>query len=249
MSTKKKKLPKEKDDFNEIIADNHFRSVKLNIRNYNLTDKQKSFAQVAFDKNTKIIFINGPAGSSKTFLAVYCALHIMNMNPRSELKYIRTIAESGERALGSLPGTVDEKFNPFMMPLYDKLDELLPLNQSKYLETNGFIEALPINFLRGATWNDKLIIADESQNYSSKELVTLLTRIGENTKMFICGDAMQSDIGNKSGFMRVYDLFNNKESEEKGIFCFQFDEEDIMRSEILKYIVNVFKRLDKVNPH
>jgi phosphate starvation-inducible PhoH-like protein len=249
MSTKKKKLPKEKDDFKEIIADNHFRSVKLNIRNYNLTDKQKSFAQIAFDKNTKIIFINGPAGSSKTFLAVYCALHIMNMNQRSELKYIRTIAESGERALGSLPGTVDEKFNPFMMPLYDKLDELLPLSQSKYLETNGFIEALPINFLRGATWNDKLIIADESQNYSSKELVTLLTRIGENTKMFICGDAMQSDIGNKSGFMRVYDLFNNKESEEKGIFCFQFDEEDIMRSEILKYIVNVFKRLDKTNPH
>jgi len=171
------------------------------------------------------------------------------MNPRSELKYIRTIAESGERALGSLPGTVDEKFNPFMMPLYDELDELLPMSQSKYLETNGFIEALPINFLRGATWNDKIIIADESQNYSSKELITLLTRIGENTKMFICGDAMQSDIGNKSGFMRVYDLFNNKESEERGIYCFQFDEEDIMRSEILKYIVSVFKKLDKTNIH
>jgi phosphate starvation-inducible PhoH-like protein len=146
-----------------------------------------------------------------------------------------------------LPGTVDEKFNPFMMPLYDKLDELLPMSQSKYLETNGFIEALPINFLRGATWNDKVIIADESQNYSSKELVTLLTRIGENTKMFICGDAMQSDIGNKSGFMKVYDLFNNKESEDRGIYCFQFDEEDIMRSEILKYIVSVFKKLDKTN--
>jgi phosphate starvation-inducible PhoH-like protein len=245
MSTKKKKSHKEKEDFNEIIADNHFRSVKLNIRNFNLTDKQKSFAQIAFDKNTKIIFINGPAGSSKTFLAVYCALHILNMNQRSELKYIRTIAESSERALGSLPGTVDEKFNPFMMPLYDKLDELLPISQSKYLETNGFIEALPINFLRGATWNDKVIIADESQNYSSKELITLLTRIGENTKMFICGDAMQSDIGNKSGFMKVYDLFNNKESEDRGIYCFQFDEEDIMRSEILKYIVSVFKKLDK----
>jgi len=249
MSIKKKKIQKEKENFDEIIADNHFRSVKLNIRNFNLTDKQKSFAQIAFDKNTKIIFINGPAGSSKTFLAVYCALHMLNMNPRSELKYIRTIAESGERALGSLPGTVDEKFNPFMMPLYDKLDELLPLPQSKYLETNGFIEALPINFLRGATWNDKIIIADESQNYSTKELVTLLTRIGENTKMFICGDAMQSDIGNKSGFMKVYELFNNKESEDKGIFCFQFDEEDIMRSEILKYIVTTFKKLDKSNIH
>ena len=249
MSTKKKKSHKEKEDFNDIIADNHFRSVKLNIRNFNLSDKQKRFAQIAFDKNTKIIFINGPAGSSKTFLAVYCALHMLNMNPKAELKYIRTIAESGERALGSLPGTVDEKFNPFMMPLYDKLDELLPLTQSKYLETNGFIEALPINFLRGATWNDKIIIADESQNYSAKELITLLTRIGENTKIFICGDAMQSDIGNKSGFMKVYDVFNNKESEERGIYCFQFDEEDIMRSEILKYIVSTLKKLDKTNIH
>ena len=91
---------------------------------------------------------------------------MLNMNPRSELKYIRTIAESGERALGSLPGTVDEKFNPFMMPLYDKLDELLPMSQSKYLETNGFIEALPINFLRGATWNDKIIIADLESHLS-----------------------------------------------------------------------------------
>ena len=247
MSNKKKKAHKDKEDFNEIITENTLKSVKLNIKNFNLTDKQKSFAQIAFDKNTKIIFINGPAGSSKTFLAVYCALHMMNMNPKSELKYIRTIAESGERALGSLPGTVDEKFNPFMMPLYDKLDELISMPQSKYLETNGYIEALPINFLRGATWNDKIIIADESQNYSTKELVTLLTRIGEGTKMFICGDAMQSDIGNKSGFMRVYDIFNNKQSEERGIYCFQFDEEDIMRSEILKYIVHMFKKLDKVN--
>jgi phosphate starvation-inducible PhoH-like protein len=134
-----------------------------------------------------------------------------------------------------------------MIPLYDKLDELIPMAQSKYLETSGIIEALPVNFLRGATWNEKIIIADESQNYSSKELITLLTRIGENTKMFICGDAMQSDIGNKSGFMKVYDLFNNKESEDRGIYCFQFNEEDIMRSEILKYIVTVLKRIDKVN--
>ena len=244
MSTKKKRIPKEKEEIKQNIDDNHLKLVRLSIKDFKLTDKQKSFAQIAFDKNTKIIFINGPAGSSKTFLAVYCALHMLNSNPKSEIKYIRTIAESGERALGSLPGTVDEKFNPFMMPLYDKLDEYAKGNTA-----NGYIEALPINFLRGATWNEKIIIADESQNYSNKELVTLLTRIGEGTKMFICGDAMQSDIGNKSGFMRIYDLFNNKESEERGIYCFQFDEEDIMRSEILKYIVSMFKKLDKTNTH
>ena len=68
------------------------------------------------------------------------------MNSKYEIKYIRTIVESGERGLGSLPGTVDEKFNPFMIPLYDKLDELIPMSQSKYLETSGIIEALPVNF-------------------------------------------------------------------------------------------------------
>lgn len=249
MSTKKKKPLKEKDNLKEIIEDNHFRPIKLSIKDFKLTDKQKSLAQIVFNKNTKIIFINGVAGSSKTFMAVYCALHMLNMNPNYEIKYIRTIAESGERALGALPGTVDEKFNPFMMPLYDKLDELLPIVQSKYLEEQGLIEAFPINFLRGATWREKIIIADESQNYSTKELITLLTRIGEDTKMFICGDSMQSDIGGKSGFMKIYDLFNNKESEEKGIYCFEFSEEDIMRSEILKYIVASFKKLDKAQTH
>ena len=243
MSTKKRRQPKE--TIKEVLEDNVFRQVKLQIKKFNLTNKQKSLVELAFQHDTKIIFINGVAGSSKTFLSVYSALHLLNANPRYEIKYIRTIVEAGERGLGSLPGTVDEKFNPFMMPLYDKLDELLPVTQSKYLEDQGYIEAFPVNFLRGATWNDKIIIADEAQNYSTKELVTLLTRIGEGTKMFICGDSMQSDIGTKSGFTKIYDLFKSKESEAKGIHCFEFEEEDIVRSEILKYIVNVFKKLDK----
>jgi phosphate starvation-inducible PhoH-like protein len=249
MSTKKKKQSKEKasDYMKEKIEENAFRQIRLNIKHFNLTDKQKTLVEMALKKDTKIIFINGVAGSSKTFLSVYCALHMLNINSKYEIKYIRTIAESGERALGALPGTVDEKFNPFMMPLYDKLDELIPITQSKYLEEQGFIEALPVNFLRGTTWNDKIVIADESQNYSAKELITLLTRIGENTKLFICGDAMQSDIGSKSGFMKIYDIFNNAESEEKGIYCFHFEEADIMRSEILKFIVHTLKKLDKVN--
>lgn len=245
MSNKKKKIAKEKENIKEIIDNNRFKTIKLNIKDIKLTDKQKSLAQIVFDKNTKIIFINGVAGSSKTFMAVYCALHLLNSNSNYEIKYIRTIAESGDRALGALPGTVDEKFNPFMMPLYDKLDELIPIVQSKYLEEQGLIEAFPINFLRGTTWKDKIVIADEIQNFSTKELITLMTRIGENTKLFICGDSMQSDIGAKSGFMKIFNLFNNQESEANGIYCFEFSEEDIMRSEILKYIIRTFKKLDK----
>jgi len=248
MSSKKKKKI-EKEILEETIQDNSFRSFKLNVKDFKLTDKQKSLAQIAFDKNTKVVFVSGCAGSSKTFLSVYCALHLLNKHPGFEIKYIRTIAESGDRNLGALPGTIGEKFNPFMMPLYDKLDELIPINQSKALEEQGFIEALPVNYLRGASWKDKIIIADETQNFSTKELTTLITRIGENTKMFICGDPMQSDIGNKSGFSKMFDLFNNEESEKQGIYCFEFGEEDIMRSEILKYIVKVLKGLDKNPPH
>lgn len=246
MSSKKNKKIKPA-TLNEEISDNSLKKIKLNIKDFKLTEKQQSLVQTAFDKNTKIIFINGVAGSSKTFLSVYCALHMLNMNSKYEIKYIRTIVESGDRALGSLPGTVNEKFNPFMLPLHDKLDELLPIQQSRYLEEEGFIEAFPVNYLRGATWNDKIIIADESQNYTTKELITLLTRIGENTKVFICGDMMQSDIGAKSGFSKIFGLFNNEESEKMGIYCFEFGEEDILRSEILKFIVKMIKKLDK-NP-
>jgi len=248
MSNKKKKKHI-KPELEEIVNENQFKHVRLNIKDFKLTDKQKMIVNIVFDKNSKIVFINGPAGSSKTFLAVYCALHLFNTGNYSEIKYIRTIAESGERALGALPGTVDEKFNPFMIPLYDKLDELIPLNQTKYLEQQKMIEALPVNFLRGATWKDMIVLIDECQNFSTKELITAITRIGENTKMFICGDSMQSDVGNKSGFMKIYDIFNTEESREKGIHCFEFSEEDILRSEILKYIIHTLKKLDKTQNH
>ena len=106
-----------------------------------------------------------------------------------------------------------------------------------FLEQKKIINALPVNYLRGANWIDKIIIADESQNFTFKELTTLITRIGRNTKLFICGDPMQSDINGKSGFDRMSDIFNNKESADNGIHCFDFTKEDILRSEILKFIV------------
>ena len=121
----------------------------------------------------------------------------------------------------------------------DKLEEMLPKNtslQSDLLE-KGRISAMPINFLRGASWIDKIIVADEAQNFTFKELTTLITRIGKNTKLFICGDSMQSDINGKSGFNEMCRIFNDYNSRRKGIEFFEFTEDDIKRSEILKYIV------------
>ena len=211
---------------------------KLYLKNFKLTEKQHEFLKIAFDKNTKIVFVSGPAGSSKTFVSIYAALQLFNMNMNQDLFYVRTIAESADRNLGSLPGDVDEKFNPFMMPMQDKLSELLEPAQIKMLLDEKIIQCAPINFLRGASWSNKLIIADESQNFTRKELVTLITRIGNNSKYFICGDPMQPDINGKSGFVSIMDLFDDEDSKAKGVYTFKFTKEDIVRSEILKFIVN-----------
>ena len=190
------------------------------------------------------MFIAGPAGSTKTYMAVYSALRLLSAFEELDLMYVRTVIESAEKGLGALPGDIDEKFNPYMAPLEDKLFEMLPKNNTtkKELLENGRVSAMPINYLRGSSWKDKIVIADEAQNFTYKELTTLITRIGDNCKLFICGDFMQSDINGKSGFAPMFDLFNDEESEEKGIYSFKFGKEDILRSNILKYIIS---KLDK----
>jgi phosphate starvation-inducible PhoH-like protein len=226
----------------EEIRENSIKS-KFIIRGKALTDRQKAFSEIATDANTKVVFVSGPSGSTKTYMAVYSALQCLKLDNELDLLYVRTAIESADKGLGALPGTLEEKINPYMVPLEDKLNELLPKNntlKSELLST-GRISAMPINFLRGASWDDKIVIADESQNFTFKELVTLITRIGENTKLFICGDAMQSDIGHKSGFSEMYSIFNDQESVTKGIHCFSFKESDILRSKILKYIIKKIK--------
>jgi len=219
---------------------------KLNFKQFDLTPKQKNFLKKAFDPETKIMFIAGPAGCSKTFMSVYSALRIFNEDNEYDIFYVRTIVESADRGLGHLPGDVEEKFHPFMMPLTDKMQEILSNDQIKILTEEKIISAAPVNYLRGANWFNKLIIADESQNFTLKELVTLVTRIGKNTKMFICGDPLQSDINGKTGFRTMWNTFNDKESADEGIHCFEFNRDDIMRSEILKFIVNKIENIPKI---
>ncbi|MFN9901416.1 MAG: PhoH family protein, partial [bacterium] len=111
-----------------------------------------------------------------------------------EVVYVRTIIESGERSLGSLPGTINEKFQPFLQPLEDKIHEIIEATDANKLKEDGRIAAIPVNFLRGSTLSDKIVSADEVQNFTHKEITTLITRIGEGSKIFLCGDFMQSDM-------------------------------------------------------
>ena len=207
------------------------------VRSLRLTEKQKNLLFLSLKENTKIIFVNGPAGSSKTYMGIYCALNLLKNNCVLDLLYVRTIIESADRNMGALPGDAEEKFNPYMAPLMDKLEEMLSSVVIRNLISKHKVQAAPINFLRGANWVDKIIVADEAQNFTFKELITLVTRLGENSKLFICGDITQSDISSKSGLANMINIFNDKESVEKGIYSYSFNKEDIKRSEILKYII------------
>ncbi len=226
--------------------DSGFHSINFKQRDFKFTVKQRQLLDSILSDDVKIIFVAGPAGSSKTYMSVYGCLQIMAKDFEKDLLYIRSIAESADKGLGSLPGDISDKFDPFLMPLYDKLDEMVHEGDTAYMKQIERISAVPINFLRGANWNNRLIVADEAQNFTFKELTTLITRIGEETKLIICGDFMQSDINGRSGFKEMFDLFNCEESLDHGITSFQFTNKDIVRSKILKYIVSKIEKHKQV---
>ena len=210
-----------------------------------LDEKQLSFLSKSLNSKTKIMFVVGPAGTAKTYMAVYSALRLLSADENKDLFYVRTVIESADKGLGALPGDLEEKFNPYMSPLLDKLDEMIPHSTTVKSDMliQGRIKAMPINFIRGASWEDKVIIADEAQNFTFKELTTLITRLGMGSKLFICGDKMQSDI-RSSGFSDMCELFNDTESRRKGIEHFEFDETDIKRRALIRYIIT---RLNEYN--
>jgi len=218
--------------------------IRFKERKFKFSQNQVDFLKTALDDKTKLMFLAGPAGTAKTYMAVYSALQsIISSDLEKGVLYIRSIAESSQRSLGSLPGSIDEKFGVFAGPFYDKLDEMLNSQDIKLLRDKKQFECMPVNFVRGANWNDTIIIIDEAQNFTHNELMTVLTRIGEDSKIIICGDMMQSDIRN-SGFSNIFGAFDDEESKEKGIHCTTFGTEDIKRSEILKFIVK--KLEDKI---
>lgn len=215
----------------------------LSIIQRELTEKQQRFIDLALDKKVKMLLVSGPAGTTKTYLSVLAALMLMNEKRISDIVYVRSIVESADVKMGTLPGEADDKLSPYTRPLLDKLDELLPKDHIQYLIKDSRVEGLPVGYLRGLNWNAKAIIGDEMQNLTKKELVTLMTRAGEFSKLFLCGDPQQSDINGRSGFQSIFNLFNDDTSKEHGIYTFEFTEEDILRSALVKFIVSKVKSL------
>jgi phosphate starvation-inducible PhoH-like protein len=236
------KHPEDAIDESPIVYQKSKLTRLLNINKRPLTDKQQEFLKLALAKSTKMIFVSGPAGSSKTFIAILAGLMLMNEKKLSDIIYVRSAVESSEKSLGFLPGEMKDKLSPYLQPLEEKLMELLPKHDIAMLKKEERLEPMPCGFMRGLNWNAKFILADEAQNMTQKELTTLITRIGEFSKVFVCGDPMQSDLPpGKSGFMRMYDHFNDEESRANGIYTFEFTDEDIVRSALVKYIIGKLK--------
>jgi len=201
-----------------------------------------AFKDGLYDNRTKIGFVDGPAGSAKSYLAVLAALELLKEDKIEKIVYIRSVIESASRSMGALPGEVDDKFLPYAMPLIEKVAEISGQGVANHLMKEGILSAIPVNFVRGLTFNNSFVIIDEAQNLTYAELVTILTRFGKDTRYAVCGDLAQADIGKSSGYSDIFNKFAQREdAEAKGIFNITFGEEDIVRSKILRYIVDVLE--------
>ena len=247
---KVKRYEDQNNESDDIITKIEKNTTKKWVTNYTIRNLFKlnavhnSFLELIMYKDTKMVFANGPAGTGKTYLAVLGALQLLQKGQIDNIIYIRSIVESASRSMGSLPGELQEKFHPWSLPLLEKLDEIIGKPAASDLMKNDFIQCLPVNFVRGLTFRNSLVIVDESQNLTKAELTAILTRFGDHTKYVIIGDSLQSDINGRSGYIPVLTAFNHETCEQNGIHVFQFGENEIVRSEILKLIV---KRLATIN--
>ena len=149
-------------EFNQLSQ-----KIRFKKRSFNFTENQVSFLKTAIDSESKLMFLAGPAGTAKTYMAVYSALQMMiDSGLEKDILYIRSIAESADRSIGSLPGSIEEKFGVFASPFYDKLHEMLNVTDIKMLKEKRQFDCIPVNFVRGANWNDTIVIVDEAQNLS-----------------------------------------------------------------------------------
>ena len=188
-------------------------------------------------ENHDMVFGIGPAGTGKTYLAVAMAISALLAKRVNRIILARPAVEAGER-LGFLPGTLQDKIDPYLRPLYDALYDMLdPEKVDRYLE-KSVIEIAPIAFMRGRTLNDSFVILDEAQNTTSEQMKMFVTRLGFNSKAVITGDVTQIDLPNarRSGLLEAIDVLKNVE----GLAFVHFDEGDVVRHHLVQRIVRAY---------
>lgn len=201
------------------------------------TANQKKMAAEA-EKND-IVFAIGPAGTGKTYTAVALAVRALKNKQVKKIILTRPAVEAGE-SLGFLPGDLKEKIDPYLRPLYDALDDMIPADKLGYYMTTRTIEIAPLAYMRGRTLDNAFIILDEAQNATDLQLKMFLTRIGANAKAIITGDLTQVDLprNQRSGLVTAVRILKNID----GIAHIELDEEDVVRHRLVKHILRAYTK-------
>jgi len=205
----------------------------------NVTPKstnQQQYMQ-AIEKHD-MTFAVGPGGTGKTYLAVAMAVSALLTKQVDRIILARPAVEAGER-LGFLPGTLQQKIDPYMRPLYDALYDMLDADKLERFLEKGIVEVAPLAFMRGRTLNDSFVILDEAQNTTSEQMKMFLTRLGFNSKAVVTGDVTQIDLpaGRKSGLVEALEVCGRIE----GIAFIKFDERDVVRHNLVQQIIKAYE--------
>jgi phosphate starvation-inducible PhoH-like protein len=226
----------------EIINNEEFDSIVLYTKNDVVKAKtpgQQKYLQIA-EKND-ICFAIGPAGTGKTYLAVALAVSALKKGIVKRIVLARPAVEAGE-SLGFLPGDFQEKIDPYLRPLYDSLDDMMPSEKLKGYIEKGIVEIVPLAYMRGRTLNNAFVILDEAQNATDVQMKMFLTRLGANSKAIITGDITQIDLPSKtkSGLIQANEILNGI----SGVGFVYFNREDVVRHKLVKDIIDAY---DKYN--
>ena len=194
----------------------------------------------AYNEND-MVFAIGPAGTGKTYLSIALAVKALKDKTAKKIILSRPAVEAGEK-LGFLPGDMKEKIDPYLQPLYDALEDMIPQVKLQDMMDKHIIQIAPLAFMRGRTLSDAVVILDEAQNTTTAQIRMFLTRMGWNTKMIITGDLTQIDLprGQRSGLAQALDILDGTE----GLAVVRLDDKDIVRHKLVTRIVNKFQQYD-----
>jgi phosphate starvation-inducible PhoH-like protein len=232
-------------DGKEIIDEKEYDSIVLYTKHDVIkarTSGQRKYLEVS-TKND-ICFAIGPAGTGKTYLAVALAISSLKKGLVKRIILARPAVEAGE-SLGFLPGDFREKIDPYLKPLYDALDDMLPSEKLRSYIEKGIVEIVPLAYMRGRTLNNAFVILDEAQNATAMQMKMFLTRLGANSRAIVTGDITQIDLPPKqvSGLIQARDIL----SDIKGVSFVYFDRSDVVRHRLVKDIIDAYDKFNGNN--
>jgi phosphate starvation-inducible PhoH-like protein len=226
----------------EDILENNEEVLLYGTKGYKICPKSPNQKKLVESSNKNdLVFAVGPAGTGKTYISVALAVKALKERDVKKIIITRPAVEAGEN-LGFLPGDLKEKIDPYLRPIYDALDDMIPAEKLKYYKEKGVIEIAPLAYMRGRTLRDAFILLDEAQNTTPMQIKMFLTRMGPNSKMVITGDMTQVDLPHKqkSGLIETIKVLEDV----KGIGFVRLSGQDVIRHKLVRHIISAYEKYE-----